>query len=234
MTTMTTTPVSTVPDALRPLLVVHTAFRRDARALRTAIDGLDPADPREVEELASCFALTEELLAAHHHHEDHRLWPMVVAQDPDFETHAARLETDHLALGRLLTEVRGGLAHLAVATGEARSRAHRRLVGSAAALEAHLAEHLDREEALLVAVAHTSFTPEELETATRQLAKAVRWREALQVVPWALSAATPDERREAMASLPAPVRLVLPLAEGRFRRRFGLFLRSARRSRLAA
>jgi hypothetical protein len=125
-----------------------------------------------------------------------------------------------------MTQVRMGLAALEVAPDPATARSvHRQVTLHAAAFEAHLSDHVGREEATVLATIERSVADWELQALVREVRVRGGMAQLWHGLPWTLSAATPAERALARAEMAPSRRWVLRLSEAGFRRRFATILR---------
>src|SRR5688572_12058340 len=142
-----------LPDFLEGIIVLHGAMRRDSGRLTLAADAVTtPAGARALERWFVKFAREVE----HHHlREDDVVWPMLVDREPRFGDSLDGLEADHHALDAAMARAGAALAAFVddlAARGEA--------VAAATALDQLLADHLDREEAVMFPAMARVFTTE--------------------------------------------------------------------------
>ena len=198
---MTETMTFTPPDFLEGIIVVHGAMLRDADRLPRAIDAVTTAEAaRAVQRWFVKFAREVE----HHHlREDDVVWPMLIEREAAFGDSLDTLQADHHALDAAIERTRTGLAALVndlSASPEA--------VAAAAALSQLLADHLEREEAVMFpALAHV-FTAETFTELEDELFKATPKRLIAFELPFAFDGLPGERVADKMAEMPAVIRLL--------------------------
>jgi len=198
-------PSNTEKSLTTDMVLVHKVFRRELRLLPLLIGDVDGADRPRAELLAAhCRALTT-ALRHHHSAETDLLWRRLNERDPMSPALEQQLRGWHQRHAELLAEL-DGLLPLWERVPEADLQAV--LTDILTELSAEVAEHLDAvEEHLLPAVDRVFSSTEWLACGLR----AASWI-PLHRMAWLLGAmledATPAERKNLMAKVPAPARLL--------------------------
>ncbi|OLT31773.1 hypothetical protein BJF79_00005 [Actinomadura sp. CNU-125] len=203
------------------MVVIHRGMRREARLLAELVGAARPGDRRRARALVA--HLDDYLLGLHNHHhgEDELIWPLLLSRvDLDAEV-VLRMEAQHEKVAATIARLRE-LAGPWARTADAAARD-----ALAAALAEHLVvltEHLDDEEANLLPIAERHLTEAEWNAQGEHFAEATPKTKILTLLGVVLEDATPRERAEFLAGLPAPA--------GTIWRRFGARHHAARMRRL--
>ena len=157
MTASQPTPPGTgQPADVRPMIVVHTALRREFRLTADAIGAATPGDRARAAVLTGHLTFLLDLLHHHHAGEDKLLWPKLLSRAPaDTVPLVDLMQAQHEELDSLMTQCRSVAGDWQADPGQA---VRDRLAGLVAELYTRLAEHLAAEErdVLPIAAAHLS------------------------------------------------------------------------------
>jgi len=195
--TMTFTP----PAFLEGIIALHGAMLRDAERLPRAIDAVTTAEGARALQL--WFAKYAREVEHHHLREDDVVWPMLVEREAAFADSLEVLDADHHGLDAAMEHTRAALARL-VDDVSTRPDA----IAAAEALRQLLADHLEREEAVMFpALAHV-FTEESFAALENALFKATPKRLIAFELPFAFDGQPDDVVADTLAGLPAVIRLL--------------------------
>ncbi|WP_245592427.1 DUF4267 domain-containing protein [Actinomadura rifamycini] len=203
------------------MVVIHRGLRRESRLLAELVAAARPGDRRRARALAAHLA--DYLLGLHNHHhgEDELIWPPLLARaDLDADV-VLRMEAQHERVAASVARLRE-LAAPWARTADASARDA--LADALAEHRAVLAEHLDDEEANLLPIAERHLTPDEWGAQGDHFVRNTPKTKILDFLGIVLEDATPAERAEFLAALPAPARVLW--------RRFGERRHAARMRRL--
>jgi hemerythrin-like domain-containing protein len=198
--------VGLTDDDLRLFLLMHRAIRRDLAALPRAAATLDARDTRRIEAVQRWLSFIARTIEHHHQTEDDWVYVRLSERDGSFAAEREALERDHRALDPALREARDRLDALPTSTRFALDRDA--LVVKLRALETHMSEHLDVEEAAIMPRMKALLSRRELGELEREGARHAKLADVAMVLPWVLSHARPDEVALVEAVLPWPVRLL--------------------------
>lgn len=151
------------------MLDVHAALRRDVAALVTVLTDVDApttetVQPIQMPTVERIWALASQVWLDHHAAEAELDWPQLVARHPQFAEVARDLKAQHDELAPLVGSVTAGLCAFRTCTGlgaRARQELSTRLHVDAVALAELLGAHLDAEEAAVLPLLATCFSPAE-------------------------------------------------------------------------
>jgi hemerythrin HHE cation binding domain-containing protein len=211
-TTGSTTPTTTPTIDLSGFLIAHAGMRQEFGLLaRVAARPLDPARAALAEDQ---LAMVLEVLHHHHTAEDDTIWPTLLARVPSAAGDLDALEAEHARLDPLI----------AAAGDTSRPLAERAPV--LAELHELINAHLDREEATAVPLIRAHITAAEWAALTQRAIAETGRRKLPTVYGWYASAAPAALRAEAVATVPALVRVLLrlfwwPAYQRRARRLYG-------------
>ena len=132
------------PVDTRPMIVVHTALRREFRLTADAIRAAGAGDRDRAVVLAAHLLFLLDLLHHHHSGEDAFLWPKLTSRAPvDTAPLIELMQAQHDGLDALLAQSRAAAGDWQADPGRAQRD---RLAGLLDGLNAGLAEHLAAEE----------------------------------------------------------------------------------------
>jgi hemerythrin-like domain-containing protein len=212
----------TAPSAAQKLcdtsdmVIVHRMFRRECALLPrlvAAVAGGDIARARTVARHAR-----EVLDMLHHHHvgEDELLWPKLSARTRFHADLLARMDSQHQGLAMLLEHAATTFAAWQHAPTAPTSTALAALLEQ---LSAGLNEHFDEEEAAVLPIVERVITAAEYQEVGQRGLVSVPLTRRLVVLGYLLEGATPQERTDFLAVIPAPARLAYRLIGARQHRR---------------
>lgn len=187
------------------MLLVHKVFRREFAMMPVLIAGVPAADTGRAALLAAHGRELSTALRHHHASERDLLFPKIrdrVQLDPKAETVLADRHRENLALLRELD----GLLPLWEQTAETDLRDA--LVDILAELSSSLILHLDTSERYVLAVVDEHFTAAEWLTLGLRAASWIPLNRMAWMLGAMLEDATPAERDNLMAKVPAPARLL--------------------------
>jgi hemerythrin-like domain-containing protein len=186
------------------MVVIHRAFRRESRLLRTAIAAVPPGDTRRAGILAEHLRWYRLGLHNHHHGEDELIWPLLYAR-VDLEADiVVRMEAQHERIARTLDEVMRALPAWESSAGEAARDA---LVAALAEHRAAVHEHHDDEETHLLPLAGQYLSAQEWGALGEHFLTVTPKPMLLRFLGAVLEDADADERRALLGALPLPARL---------------------------
>jgi hemerythrin-like domain-containing protein len=217
MHTTTITTTITAPDLghARPVVVVHTAFRRELRLAGPAVRRVRSGDTHGSQVVAGHLHLVLQMLEHHHTLEDELVWPRLRERTPGHPV-VDRMEDQHAVLAARLEEVTD---RLAAWRRSATAHDRDRLADALDELHHALTEHLDDEERHLLPIAVAHLEPAEWEEIGRR-AEAAHDRDRALVFGILQYEGDPVVVASMLRSAPLPARLLVPvLARRAFRRR---------------
>jgi hemerythrin-like domain-containing protein len=211
----------TAPSAAQKLcdtsdmVIVHRMFRRECALLPqlvAAVAGGDVARARTVAGHAR-----EVLDMLHHHHvgEDELLWPRLSARTRNADL-LARMDSQHQGLAVLLEHAATAFAAWQHAPTAPTSTALTALLQQ---LSEGLNEHFDEEEAAVLPIVERLITAAEYREVGQRGLVSIPLTRRLVVLGYLLEGATPQERTDFLAVIPAPARLAYRLIGARQHRR---------------
>jgi hemerythrin-like domain-containing protein len=208
----------TAPSAAQKLcdtsdmVIVHRMFRRECALLPqlvAAVAGGDLARARTVAGHAR-----EVLDMLHHHHvgEDELLWPRLSARTRFHADLLARMDSQHQGLAVLLEHAATSFTVWQNAPTAPTSTALTALLEQ---LSAGLNEHFDEEEAEVLPIVERVITAAEYQEVGQRGLVSIPLTRRLVVLGYLLEGATPQERSDFLAAVPAPARLAYRLIGAR-------------------
>ena len=208
----------TAPSAAQKLcdtsdmVIVHRMFRRECALLPqlvAAVAGGDLARARTVAGHAR-----EVLDMLHHHHvgEDELLWPRLSARTRFHADLLARMDSQHQGLAVLLEHAATSFTAWQNAPTAPTSTALTALLEQ---LSAGLNEHFDEEEAAVLPIVERVITASEYQEVGQRGLVSIPLTRRLVVLGYLLEGATPQERSDFLAAVPAPARLAYRLIGAR-------------------
>ena len=202
MTQTSTAPLTDVHD----MVVVHRVFRRELRLIPELVRRVQPGDTARAAVLAAHGRLVLDGLEGHHTGEDELLWPKLLERcTPDADL-VHRMEEQHDRVHDALEQLMPALDRWEA---EARPAVTEEVAADFDALRTALLPHLDEEERHILPLAARHISQAEWnqlgEHGTRKTKKSL-----LPILFGAIcEEATPEERKEMLAVVPLPVRLLL-------------------------
>ncbi|ROO85719.1 hemerythrin HHE cation binding domain-containing protein [Actinocorallia herbida] len=187
------------------MVVIHRGLRRESRVLAELVGATRPGDVRRAGAIAA--HLSDYLVGLHNHHhgEDELIWPTLLSRvDLDADI-VLRMEAQHAKVAATIERLRGLVGPW---TRSADAAARDALAAALAEHRAVLVEHLDDEEAHLLPLAERHLTEAEWNAQGDHFAEHTPKTKLLTLLGVVLEDATPQERTEILAGLPAPARAV--------------------------
>ncbi|TDC62651.1 DUF4267 domain-containing protein [Actinomadura sp. GC306] len=203
------------------MVVIHRGMRRESHLLAELIGATRPGDRHRARALAAHLADYLLGLRNHHHAEDELIWPLLLSRvDLDADV-VLRMEAQHERITATVTRLRDLAGPWTRTAGAAARDA---LVAALTEHRAVLVEHLDDEEAHLLPIAERHLTEAEWNAQGEHFVRHTPKAKLFTLLGVVLEDATPRERAEFLAGLPAPARAIW--------RRFGARHHAARMRRL--
>ena len=185
------------------MVIVHRMFRHECALL-----------PQLVDAVAGGGHAREVLDMLHHHHvgEDELLWPRLSARTRFHTDLLARMDSQHQGLAVLLEH-----AATAFAAWQDAPTAHTSapLTALLEQLSTGLNEHFDEEEAAILPIVERVITAVEYQEVGQRGLMSIPLTRRLVVLGYLLEGATPQERTDFLAAIPAPARLAYRLIGAR-------------------
>ena len=205
-----------VPDT-RDMIVVHRAFRREARALPGLVAAVRPGDVARARLLAEHLDDCTLGLHLHHSGEDELLWPLLLRR-VDLEAELVlSMESQHQEISAVFTRITDLLPRWRETAGERERDALAAALTEAAAL---LTEHLDQEEKEILPLVEQHLTSAEWERLGEHFGEGLPRQKMLFFMGSLLEEATPEEQALFLAKIPLPGKaLWYLLGRGAYRRR---------------
>jgi iron-sulfur cluster repair protein YtfE (RIC family) len=216
--------MTAVPDT-GEMVIVHRVFRREFRLLPDLIGHAAVGDTGRAAVLAE--HLGDVVTALHHHHEgeDDLLWPPLLAQASLEADLIHRMEYQHASLSTALDQIDKLTPAWATTANQADRDALATAVKEAAAI---LEEHMGEEEQQILPLVREHLTVEQWNKLGERGAKSIDdKRKRLLFLGMILEECSPEEEREFMKKIPAPVRVLWKLIG---RRSYDGYVRIIRRS----
>lgn len=143
---------------VRPMIVLHNAFRREFRLLPALVRGVADGDTGRSQIVAEHIDFVTTILHAHHHGEDVVLWPILLDRGPEEIASVVHvMEGHHKQIEQLNKEIAASLAtwrnRAAPAEGESLADALDRLI---VVLNEHLG--MEEERILPIVAKHVTMT----------------------------------------------------------------------------
>jgi hypothetical protein len=182
---------------LTMMYAIHAALRRDAARLLVDSTGARVAAAL----IRNRWTLLTEQLHHHHTGEDGAIWPLLrphLADDPTALAALDELEAQHVAID-------GAVAAVSEAIGAGRAELHERLHRFAELLERHLAD--EERDALPLIRCHITLA--QWRAFENGQKRGLGLSGAARFFPWLLDDADPRRRTAVLATLPAPLRLLV-------------------------
>lgn len=188
--------------------MIHAMFRREFSLAGPMVRNVGVGDVGKATRVSTY--LTQLVTALHHHHhgEDTILWDTLVERSPACAIHVGLMKEQHAQVGALLEQV-DGLAAEWTADGSADSR--EALAAHFDQISTTLNDHLGQEEENILPVATTSLFQHEWNRLGEEGLAATPKNRRLVQLGYILEDATPEQRVDLLARVPAPVRLLYKL-----------------------
>lgn len=188
--------------------MIHTVFRREFGLAPRMVRAVKPGDTAQSVRVATY--LTEIVTALHHHHhgEDVILWDTLVERSPACALHVGLMKQHHEQIAALLEQV-DGLSR--AWTADAGEGAAERLAELLDEVSTSLNAHLGEEEEVILPIAATSMTQTEWNALGDAGRASIDKKRLLVQLGYMLEDATPEQRVDMMAHVPAPARLLYRL-----------------------
>lgn len=197
--------------------LIHRALREAGARLAFAVEGCEPGtDPARTRAIARWYRGLDTELHAHHRTEDTIHFPALAERVPVMASHEERLADEHHQLDATMLRVSRALTQLAdVPVTES---SHGEAIAATRQLSHLLDVHLSYEDADILPLFVRHFTAEEYRVLDEQTTKGASIRALAFTVPFIVEAATPEELAHIMAEAPRPLKVLLVLCRGRYRR----------------
>jgi hemerythrin-like domain-containing protein len=211
------------PINVRDMAIVHRLFRQVYDEAARLVRANPAPSPGRVTFLADHIDLALAGLHSHHADEDRLLYPKLIERAPDQAQMTEQVEHEHQVISTALDAASAACAtwreRPSPPTGEA----------LAAALD-HLNEvvqpHLDDEEQKVVPLAAVTLTQQEWDALGKAGMRSVPRRKRGLAAGMMLDALDEEERAYMLKSIPAPMRLLLPVMVERPWRKYAATLRT--------
>jgi iron-sulfur cluster repair protein YtfE (RIC family) len=188
--------------------MIHAMFRREFRLAGPMIRHVADGDKARAARVA--VALKELVTGLHHHHhgEDTLLWDTLVERSPACAIHVGLMKEQHAQVAALLEQVDG----LSSAWTADPTPANREALASLLdTISRTLEDHLGQEETHILPVATSSLLQEEWNRLGEEGLAAIPKNRRLIQLGYILEDATPEQRADLLARVPAPARLLYKL-----------------------
>jgi hemerythrin-like domain-containing protein len=200
----------TAPSAAQKLcdtsdmVIVHRMFRRECALLPQLVAAVAAGDLARARTVAGHARELLDMLHHHHVGEDELLWPRLSARTRFRADLLARMDSQHQGLAVLLEHAATSLTAWQDAPTAPTSTALTALLEQ---LSAGLNEHFDEEEAAVLPIVERVITAAEYQEVGQRGLVSIPLRRRLVVLGYLLEGATPQERSDFLAAIPAPARL---------------------------
>ncbi len=208
------------------MVIVHRMLRRECALLPKLVAGVPRGDAARARTVAR--HAREVLTMLHHHHvgEDELLWPRLSARilfDTDL---ISRMNSQHQGLAALVEQ-----AMITLSEWQNAPAAHTStpLAALLELLSKGLDEHFDEEEAVILPIVERVITAAEYRELGQRGLASIPLTRRLAVLAYLLEDATPRERADFLAAVPAPARLAYRLVGVRQHRHEATRLRGSLR-----
>jgi hemerythrin-like domain-containing protein len=210
------------------MVVVHRMFRRECALLPQLVAAVSPGDLARARTVAGHAREVLDMLHHHHVGEDELLWPRLSARTPFHADLLARMDSQHQGLAVLLEHAATSFTAWQHAPIAPTSTALTALLEQ---LSAGLNEHFDEEEAAVLPIVERVITAAEYQEVGQRGLMSIPLTRRLVVLGYLLEGATPQERTDFLAVVPAPARLAYRLIGARQHRHETTRLRGPLRPR---
>ncbi len=217
------------PVDLTIMYLMHHAFRRDLQRFVAAITHTPVTERATWQAITLRWERFGEILHHHHTIEDDQIWPVLRERGTDADReHLDAMEAEHDEIDPLLASVGEGLASLSGDTlpSDAADRRAALVVRISAARDS-LGRHLAHEETDALVILQRHLTPTEFEVLHKDASAGMSVGLGF-IVPWLAEDLPADAREHVLREAGVPMRVLLRLTRGRFRRqeraafRFGM------------
>jgi hemerythrin-like domain-containing protein len=194
-----------VPDT-HEMVIIHRVFRREFGLLPDLIDHVTVGDTERAALVGE--HLTDVVFSLHHHHEgeDDLLWPPLLEQATLEADLIQRMEGQHASLSTALDQIDKLTPAWAATANQADRDALATAVKEAAVI---LEEHMGEEEQQILPLVREHLTAEQWNKLGERGAKAIDdKRKRLLFLGMILEDCSPEEEREFLKKMPAPVRVL--------------------------
>ena len=211
------------PINVRDMAIVHRLFRQVYDEAARLVRAAPAPSPGRVTFLADHIDLALAGLHSHHADEDTLLYPKLIERAPEQAPMTEQVEHEHEVISTAL-----GAASAACATW--RERPSEQTGEALAAALDHLNEvvqpHLDDEEQKVVPLAAVTLTQQEWDALGKAGMRSVPFKQRGIAAGMMLDALDGEERAYMLKTIPAPMRLLLPLMVERPWRKYAATLRT--------
>jgi len=190
------------------MVIVHRMFRRECALLPRLVATVAGADLARAGAVAGHAREVLDMLHHHHVGEDELLWPRLSARTRFQSDLLARMDSQHQGLAVLLARAATSFTAWQDAPTAPASTALTALLEE---LSAKLNEHFDEEEAAVLPIVERVITAAEYQEVGKRGLVSIPLSRRLVVLGYLLESATPQERSDFLAAIPAPVRLAYRL-----------------------
>lgn len=194
------------------MVIVHRMFRRECALLPQLIAAVAGGDLARVRTVAGHAREVLDMLHHHHVGEDELLWPRLSARTRFHADLLARMDSQHQGLAVLLEHAATSFTAWQNAPTAPTSTALSALLEQ---LSAGLNEHFDEEEAAVLPIVERVITAAEYQEVGQRGLVSIPLTRRLVVLGYLLEGATPQERSDFLAAVPAPARLAYRLIGAR-------------------
>lgn len=195
--------------AVRPstqdMVIVHRLFRREYRLAPQLVRAVADGDTARAAVVGAHLTELGEMLHHHHTGEDELVWPRLHERASLHNALISRMEREHEAVDALLTQVADALAAW---TPAATAAARDELAAALEALGQQVAAHLDGEEREVLPIIEEHLTMEEWAEVGQRGAAGLPKARMLVLLGGILEDASDAERRDFLAHMPPPVRVL--------------------------
>jgi hypothetical protein len=190
------------------MVIVHRMFRRECALLPQLVASVAAGDLGRARAVAGHGREVLDMLHHHHVGEDELLWPRLLARTRVNADLLARMDSQHQGLAVMLEHAATAFIAWRNAPAAPTSTALTTLLEQ---LSAGLNEHFDEEEAAVLAIVERVVTAIEYQEVGRRGLASIPLARRMVVLGYLLEGATPQERRDFLAAVPAPARLAYRL-----------------------
>ncbi|HTZ15768.1 MAG TPA: hemerythrin domain-containing protein [Mycobacterium sp.] len=190
------------------MVIVHRMFRRECALLPQLVAAVPAGDVARARTVARHAREVLDMLHHHHLGEDELLWPRLSARTRFHTDLLARMDSQHHGLAVLLEH-----AATALSAWQDAPTAHTctPLTTLLQEISNGLDEHFDEEEAEILPIVERVITAAEYNEVGQRGLVSIPLTRRLIVLGYLLEDATPRERTDFLAAIPAPVRLAYRL-----------------------
>ena len=187
------------------MVLIHRVFRREFKLAPDLVRAVRAEDRRGVARVARHLQFVLHGLHVHHSGEDELLWPLLAGRAELDASLLARMQTQHDTLALTTAEMSDALSRWRLSVGSETVAA---LIAAAERVHGLLVTHLDEEEQRVLPLVTTWITPAEwgrlAQHGFTRMPKSALFRQLGAI----LEDADSVERRNFLATLPPPVRLL--------------------------